>query len=178
MQLKRSIALVVSFCKTMICNLLIPSASLAWRNEFGASAAQISDSSSEARITPWVGFNWLRAFMYTNPPTRSRIVTAIIYRNKRDAQNCPRNHYLSLYWCPQTLPLPWHTSRSRLQVHDALQMSSWLRRGKHRMCSSNSAGRSVSFFVWDSEIAPFRPKYPSADTDDAIFTVYPDYLIS
>lgn len=34
-----------------------------------------------------------------------------------------RERYLSRYWCPQTVPLPWHTSWSRLQQQDTLQMS-------------------------------------------------------
>lgn len=46
------------------------------------------------------------------------------------------------------------------------------------MCSSNSVGRSVSFFVRGSEVIPFRFGCPSPATDVAIFTVYPDYLIS
>lgn len=57
-------------------------------------------------------------------------------------------------------------------------MSTCLRTGKHRMCSSNSVGRSVSFFVWGSGIVPFRLGCPSPSTGVAIFTVYPDYLIA
>lgn len=89
-----------------------------------------------------------------------------------------KTQHLSLYWCPQTFPLPWQTSCSRLQQQDTLQMSTCLRTGKHRMCSSNSVGRSVSLLVWGSEIIPFRLGCPSPDTDVAIFTVYPNYLIA
>ncbi len=89
-----------------------------------------------------------------------------------------KSQHLSLYWCPQTFPLPWQTSCSRLQQQETLQMSTCLRTGKHRMCSSNSVGRSVSFLVWGSEIIPFRLGCPSPATDVAIFTVYHDYLIA
>lgn len=46
------------------------------------------------------------------------------------------------------------------------------------MCSSNSVGRSVIFFVCVSEIIPFKLRCPSSATEVAIFTVYPDYLIA
>ena len=86
--------------------------------------------------------------------------------------------HLSLYWCSQTFPLPWQTSCSRLQLQDTLQMSTCLRTEKHKIYSSNSAGRSVSFLISVSEIIPFRFEDPSTATDVAIFTVYPDYLIA
>lgn len=89
------------------------------------------------------------------------------------ARRSERSQHLILYWCPQTFPLPWHTSWSRLQQQETLQMSTSLRTGKHRMCSSSSVGRSVSFFVWGSEVMPFTSGCPSPATDVAIFTVYP-----
>lgn len=84
-----------------------------------------------------------------------------------------RPQHLILYWCPQTFPLPWQTSWSRLQQQDTLQMSTSWRTGKHRMCSSNSVGRSVSLFVRGSWEMPFTSGCPSPATDVAIFTVYP-----
>lgn len=46
------------------------------------------------------------------------------------------------------------------------------------MCSSNSVGRSVNVLVWETVEIPFSLGFPSPATVVAIFTVYPDYLIS
>lgn len=82
--------------------------------------------------------------------------------------------HLSLYWCAQTFPLPWHTSCSLLHVQETLQMSIWFRTGKHNICSNNSAGKSVNCLATLSEITAFVPKTRSPVNGVAIFSVYSD----
>lgn len=85
--------------------------------------------------------------------------------------------HLSLYWCAQTFPLPWHTSCSLLHVQETLLMSIWFRTGKHNICSNNSAGKSVNCLAKLSEISVFVPKTRSPVYGVAIFSVYSDDLI-
>lgn len=85
--------------------------------------------------------------------------------------------HLSLYWCAQTFPLPWHTSCSLLHVQETLQMSIWFRTGKHNICSNNSAGKSVNCLAKLSEITAFVPKTRSPVYGVAIFSVYSDDII-
>ncbi len=85
--------------------------------------------------------------------------------------------HLSLYWCAQTFPLPWHTSCSLLHAQETLQMSIWFRTGKHNICSNNSAGKSVNCLATLSEITAFVPKTRSPVFGVAIFSVYSDDII-
>lgn len=56
-------------------------------------------------------------------------------------------------------------------------MSMWLREGKHKIYSNNSAGKSVSFLFSLSVITSFDAGFRSSAAGDAMFYVYHDYLI-